>query len=301
MTLQYRENGTFKIMQLTDTHVGNRPYNKEDLATFQLVKDALAHTDADLIIHTGDIIWSDGVQAADDIFREFISLFNEVDVPVAITLGNHDAEGEFTRADLREMFAATVLNPAEKTNVFLLDDRESYTLEIFDQELKEVESVIYLLDSGGDAPLTHGIYDWNQPEQVNWFSEISRIYRKGDGVKRNLVFQHIPVPEYWQAADEILAGVNNETNERISAPHVNTGLFANMLLDGETWGMFVGHDHENNFVGMHQGLHLVYGNVSGYNTYGDMSRGVRMIELNQKTQAIETYIVKEYDFTQKTK
>lgn len=298
MTLRYREDGTFRIVQFTDTHLGNHPYNEEDLETFRLIEKVLEKIDVDLILHTGDIIWSDGVKDPDLIFEEVMTYFDKKQVPMAITFGNHDAEGTASREDLRRIFEQTVTQQAPKTNSLTVDERESYIIELLKNNGDEVESVIYVMDSGGDAPLPIGIYDWNQPEQVDWFKETSAKYRKGDGVKRNLIFQHIPVPEYWQAADYILAGVNHETNERISAPHLNTGLFANMVLDGETWGMFVGHDHDNNFDGLLHGIHLVYGNVSGYNTYGDEGRGVRMIELNAKTQEVKTTILSADDFTQ---
>lgn len=296
MELRYREDGTFRIMQLTDTHIGNRPYNTEDQATFALVKKALEQFDVDLIMHTGDIIWSEGVKDADLIFEEFMACFNATATPKAITFGNHDSEEIISRKDLRDIFESEVTNRAAKKDVFIQDDRECYTLPILAHDTDAVRNVLYILDSGAEAPLPVGIYEWNQPEQVEWFRQTAQRYQKGDDVKRNLVFQHIPIPEYWQAAQNILDGVNNETNEAISAPHVNTGLFANMLMDGETWGMFVGHDHENNFDGLHHGLHLVYGNVSGFNTYGEMERGVRIIELDAKAKKISTHIVKHDAF-----
>jgi 3',5'-cyclic AMP phosphodiesterase CpdA len=298
MKLRYRDDGTFKIMQFTDTHIGNRPYNEADKKTFALVEYALKHYEVDLIMHTGDIIWSDGVTGPDEIFKEFMESFNAVETPKAITFGNHDAEGTATRTDLREIFNQRVTNKAGLTNLFSIETRESYTLEIYKHNSEEVENVLYVMDSGGEASLPIGIYEWNHPDQVEWFKDVSKKYRKGDNVKRNLVFQHIPIPEYWQAANNIIAGENNETDERISAPHINTGLFANMLIDGETWGIFVGHDHENNFDSLLHGIHLVYGNVSGYNTYGDTNRGVRMIELNANNHEIKTYTIELNDFTQ---
>lgn len=292
MTLRYREDGTFRIVQFTDTHLGNRPYNEEDLKTFHLIEKMLEELDVDLIVHTGDIIWSDGVKDSDLIFEEVMTYFDKKQVPFAMTFGNHDAEGTASRKDLLEIYEKSISNKVEKKNHLLVAGRESYTLEILKHDSDDVANVIYIMDSGGDAPLPIGIYDWNQPEQVEWFREVSNQYRKGDGVKRNLIFQHIPIPEYWTASENIITGVNNETDERISAPHINTGLFANMVLDGETWGMFVGHDHENNFDSLLYDIHLVYGNVSGYNTYGDVSRGVRIIELDVNTRTIETKLLK---------
>ena len=58
MKLIYRENGTFRIIQFTDTHVGNMPFHEDDERSFKLIDSDLYHFDVDLIVHTGDFIWS---------------------------------------------------------------------------------------------------------------------------------------------------------------------------------------------------------------------------------------------------
>lgn len=296
MDLKFNADGRFRIIQFTDTHIGNMPFHEDDYRTFKLIRDALATFDADLIVHTGDLIWSDGVKDAHIVFEKLLEVFAEAHKPMAITFGNHDAEEIVTRADLRRIFQEVVPGAVDKQNSFIIEDRESYTVEIKSSQGEQVERVLYFIDSGADAPLEIGTYDWLRPEQVNWFKETADKYRQGHGQAKNIIFQHIPLPEYWQAAENILDGVNHETNEAISAPHLNTGLFANMVLDGETWGMFVGHDHENNFDGLHHGIHLVYGNVSGYQTYGGEERGIRIIDLLEEAPYVETRVVKVHEF-----
>lgn len=296
MELRYRPDGTFRIIQFTDTHIGNMPFHQDDYKTFELIEAARRAFDVDLIMHTGDVIWSEGVKDADQVFAKTLAYFDRFKKPMALTFGNHDSEEIVTRSDLRQIFAKQVECQADKHHTFTINDRESYVLEIKAADSDQVINAIFVLDSGAQAPLNIGIYDWNLPEQVEWFGQTSKNYRHGDGQRRHLVFQHIPVPEYWQAAENILAGLHLETNEAISAPHLNTGLFANMVLQGEIWGMFVGHDHDNNFEGLYQDIHLVYGNVSGYQTYGELERGVRMIELNQHDASIKTYTVSFNDF-----
>lgn len=297
MELRYRPDGTFRIMQFTDTHIGNMPFHEDDHRTFALIEAALNHFDVDLIMHTGDVIWSEGVKDAHIVFEKTLQHFNQAKVPMALTFGNHDSEEIITRSDLRHIFDETIEYRADKHHSMIIDDLETYNLEILAPDSDEVAHAIFVLDSGADAPLNIGTYEWNQPDQVEWYRQTARRYHQGDGVKRHLVFQHIPVPEYWQAADHIINGQHLETNEAISAPYLNTGLFANMVLDGETWGMFVGHDHDNNFDGICHDLHLVYGNVSGYQTYGQLERGVRIIELDCHQQSITTYTVNVNDFT----
>lgn len=78
----------------------------------------------------------------------------------------------------------------------------------------------------------------------------------------------------------------------ISAPFINTGLYANMLLNGETWGIVVGHDHDNNFDAVKYGVHLAYANSSGYQTYGDLPKGGSLIEIS-----LDPYEIKKTNVT----
>ncbi|WP_428911803.1 metallophosphoesterase family protein [Niallia sp. Krafla_26] len=293
MKLKYREDGTFNIVQLTDLHIGSIPHHEHDYQTFDLIDKAFEKLDADLVMITGDLIWSEGVPNADKVFIELLERINKHRVPVAITYGNHDSEDEFVRADMRKM-EGILDHFVEKKNSFIVEDRESYTVEIYDEKDESIQNVLYVIDSGAAAPLPVGIYDWVLPEQVNWFREVSKQYKHERGVKSDLMFMHIPLPEYWQAAENILSGECKETNDMISAPYINTGLFASAYMNGQVAAVFCGHDHDNNFVGEHHGIKLVYGQVSGYQCYGDNERGARLIRLT--ANGMETKTVAEREF-----
>ncbi|XJS10194.1 metallophosphoesterase family protein [Aerococcaceae bacterium WGS1372] len=293
MRLRYREDKSFRIVQLTDLHIGSKPYAEDDYKTFELIEKAFTQLDADLIVLTGDLMWSDGVPNAMEVYRELLECFNQYNVPIAITYGNHDSEDEYVRSDMRRM-ESILHHHVPKQNSQVVNDRESYTVEIFDPSGKSVQSVLYVFDTGSDAPLPVGIYDWIQPEQVQWFNQVSQQYRRDNHRKTDLVMTHIPLPEYWQAAENIVSGECNETNDMISAPYINTGLFASLYMNGQIGGVFCGHDHENNFVGIHHGIPLVYGQVSGYQCYGDMARGARIIEINEEGMTTYTKTLEEF-------
>lgn len=280
------KNNTFKIVQFTDTHFGNLPAHEDDHKTFALIDKVLSDENPDLIVHTGDIMWSDGVKDSDKVFTIAMEYFDKYDIPLAITFGNHDAEEGITRSELREIYEKTIRNKPDREDSFIIDDKESYVVRLTDRG--EDIAILYVIDSGADDRFGYGTYEWIAPEQVEWFRKTSNKYKKGDGIKRGIVFQHIPVPEYWQSKENILYGVQNETNEEISAPKINTGLFANMVLNGETWGMLVGHDHENNFDSTLFGIHLAYANSSGYQAYGDVPKGATVIEISKDPFEIKT-------------
>ena len=159
MKLTYREDGTFKIVQLTDLHIGSMPHHEDDYKTFALIDKAFENLDADLVIITGDLIWSEGVPNADLVFTELLGRINKHNVPVAITYGNHDSEDEFTRGEMRKL-EEILTNHVEKKNAFIIDDRESYTIEIYDPNGETIKNVLYVFDSGAAAPLPIGEYDW---------------------------------------------------------------------------------------------------------------------------------------------
>lgn len=280
------KNDSFKIVQFTDTHFGNLPHHRDDIRTFDLINQILRLEKPDLIVHTGDIMWSEGVKDSSKVFQIVMEHFDKYDIPLAITFGNHDSEEGITRKELREIYDKHVKNKVEKEDVFIIDDKESYVIRLRDNN--EDIAILYIIDSGDFDKYGYGIYDWNSPEQVEWFRKTSQKYKKNDGVKRGIVFQHIPLPEYWQSKNNIIYGLQEETNEPISAPKINTGLFANMLLNGETWGMIVGHDHENNFDSSLYGIHLAYANSSGYQAYGDLPKGATVIEISKDPFKIET-------------
>ena len=280
------KNNTFKIVQFTDTHFGNLPQHEDDIRTFDLIDKILTDEKPDLIVHTGDIMWSDGVKDSDKVFQIVMDYFDKYNIPLAITFGNHDSEEGISRSELRDIYEKTISKKPEKKDSFIIDDKESYVITLSDND--EDIAYLYCIDSGADDKLGFGTYEWVLPEQVEWFRKTSDKNKKNDGVKRGIIFQHIPIPEYWQSKDNILYGVQEETNEEISAPKINTGLFANMVLNGEIWGMLVGHDHENNFDSELFGIHLAYGNSSGYQAYGDLAKGATVIEITKDPFEIKT-------------
>ena len=63
-------------------------------------------------------------------------------------------------------------------------------------------------------------------------------------------------------------------------PQVNTGEFDALKEKGEVKGLFFGHDHNNSFNGLIDGINVGYTQGAGFNVYGPgLDRGVRVIDL----------------------
>ncbi len=290
MKLNFK-NGKFTIVQLTDIHIGSLPFDVKDEQTFKLIDAILDTLDADLIMITGDMIWN-GVENFTEVFTYLLKQLNRKNISVAMTPGNHDNEENPSRSVTRQLFEDIIENKVEKMHSTIVNDRESYVIEIYNE--KTIANVIYVFDSGELCPLGIGNYDFIKPHQVEWFNRVSLHYKREKDIQKDLVFMHIPLPEYWQSADNIISGVCLETNDMISSPVINTGLFASLLLNKNIYGVFCGHDHDNNFDSILHNIHLVFGNVTGYNCYGELPRGCRIIELQEDT--VTTYIKVDSDF-----
>ncbi len=49
-------------------------------------------------------------------------------------------------------------------------------------------------------------------------------------------------------------------------------MFASFLDMRDVMGVFVGHDHDNDFIGIDKGIALGYGRVTGADAYGELTR-----------------------------
>jgi hypothetical protein len=105
-----------------------------------------------------------------------------------------------------------------------------------------------------------------------------------------VAFFHIPFPEF-----EIVRNQKNtlgSTFEPVCSPNLNSGLFTSFIEMKDILGVFVGHDHNNDFVGQLDRIWLVYGRKTGYNAaYKEiLDRGARVIELHENDRKFDTYI-----------
>lgn len=282
MDLKFREDGSFKIVQLTDLHIGGNPEQEEDLKTFRRIDEVIEAERPDLIAITGDLIWSE-VDHPEISYKRVLDHIDKWNIPFAIVYGNHDSEANITRQELFQLQKGYVNSLAESGP----DDIHgvgNYTLQIESAHSQDTEAVLYFMDSGDYAPKNIGGYAWIKHDQVNWFASEARKYA---GIPA-LAFFHIPIPEYnavWS-----IGKVSGTKNEGICSPKLNSGLFTALLESGDVLGTFVGHDHDNDFCGELHGVSLCYGRSCGYNVYGSLERGGRVIQIYEGKREFDTWI-----------
>ena len=284
--LSFNEYGKFKIAQFTDIHFKyNSPRSDSALVLMEAV---IEKEKPDLIVLTGDIVCSKETAKA---WNSLSEVFIKAKIPWAVTLGNHDDEYELSRTQIIEHisgmpYSLTIDGPAD------ISGKGNYILEISSSGSSETMAVLYFLDSNAypDKREIMGKYDWIKFDQIQWYRDQSLTYTQANNNKPlpALAFFHIPFPEYKEIiGKENTFGVQEET---VCAPDINTGMYAAMLESGDVMGTFVGHDHDNNYIGVLTDICLDYGAVTGIECYGKIGRGARVIELIEGERKFNTWL-----------
>ncbi|UQZ36260.1 metallophosphoesterase [Paenibacillus sp. PK3_47] len=294
--LAFREDGTFTMVQFTDLHWMDG--RAEDQRTRELMERILEAEQPDLVVFTGDLIYtgpvSPGEKDCEDpaaAFRGAVDAAEKSGIPWAFVFGNHDTENRISREELMKIAlehpqCLAAAGPEE------LSGSGNYTLEIGGPGGGSA-ALLYFLDSGAysEHEQIPG-YNWVRRNQINWLAgESERLNPRNRNPRLPaLAFFHIPVPEYLEMWNTQTC--YGHKYERVCSPHVNSGLFTALLEMGDVAGTFCGHDHVNDFTGSLHGIRLSYGRATGFNTYGKegFMRGARVIKLTLGRREFDTWL-----------
>lgn len=280
MTL--REDGRFKIVQFTDTHIDLQIDTMRTV--FDLVAETVTAERPDLVVFTGDVVTQNSPRGT---WIELAALMDSLDVPWTVVFGNHDSESDMSNDQIYRLIRDSEKSVMESgpdsiagTGNFVVelisnktDDRPSHVLYFFDTHSMACEQL-----DGMEG------YAWIDESQIGWYRAMADRYA---GIPA-LTFLHIPLPEYRLVEGRLVGS----RNEKVCSPELNTGLFASMRMRGDVMGVFAGHDHTNDFVAGHHGIALAYGRFSGNKatTYGNLEPGARIIIVRAGCRSFETYV-----------
>lgn len=287
--LKFNQNGNFKIIQFTDIHYQKK--NPASAVAIDLINEVLDTEKPDLVVFTGDIIYAKPVtEGFDDIFNPVI----ERKIPWAYIFGNHDDEHGMSRAELMD-YAVNKPFCLAQAGDKSLKGVGNYILEVKSSQESKNSAILYFFDSGAYTPIKGlGTYDWFAANQIEWYSNQSAAYTKENGgvPYPALAFFHIPLAEYPQMKAEKYDQLIGSKDEKECNGKLNTGMFAAMRQAGDVMGTFVGHDHDNDYIGNYHDIYLAYGRFSGGNTeYNNLGKnGCRVIELKEGKREFSTYI-----------
>lgn len=286
--LRFRQDGTFTIVQFTDTHWHNG--EEPDLNTRALIESVLEVERPDLVALTGDVIAGRGCTDPAESWRQMVEPMERRGIRWAAVFGNHDDEGVTSRSELMAIqqelpMCLSEPGPPDVSGV------GNYALRIGSATGDALAAALYFLDSNSYSETDLGGYGWIRRDQIAWYLETARKFKEEYGSPvPALAFFHIPLPEYDEVWDHFPC--NGAKYEAVCCPRINTGFFAALHETGDVMGAFVGHDHVNDFDGNLYGIRLCYGRGSGYHTYGrpGFERGARVIQLQETSREFVSWL-----------
>ena len=285
----------FRILQLNDIHIGLKDDQELQFEFLDLTINS-EQAKPDLIVINGDLFTFGNRATAKRTFK----WLDSHEIPWTVTWGNHDEQCTYSidwvtgyLNDLNEKRenSSSSAKP-ESYCVFkdLQDDDIMGNANFAINLMKDgkVKEQVIIMDSNrynfGDyqgenqdyEPYTY--YDAFHEEQVDWYKDIvNYTTEKNDGTPvPSVSFFHIPLPEFQTAYDLFQSGSseveeivkqNPNTKEGIACPKINTGMFDAMINGHSTNGVFVAHDHKNNWALKYKGITLSFGVNSSDRVY----------------------------------
>ena len=305
--LQFKADGTFKIMSISDIQDGADP----SPYAIQLITLALDREQPDLVVLGGDNIfdWSPSLLVSASNVKKSIDTFMAPiiarNIPFAVVFGNHDANAAMTRP---EQWAYYQSLPGAQTfgaDMNQIGNRVgNYNLLVDGTDGKPALS-LWFFDSGGETLSSVG--DTMLPGQIDWYKTTSDQVKQANGgvTVPAVVFQHIPVPQIY----DLLTPVDESTTGAIKGVGTHSGNyyvldpsktsdgvlgegpcplendqaeFAAWQSQGDVMAAVFGHDHDNSFRGTTGGIQLMYDAAAGFYSYGNSDlHGVRVLEFNE--------------------
>lgn len=311
----------FKVLQLTDVHIGGGWMSlKKDAMALNAVSAMVTAEKPDLVVVTGDMAYPVPFQSGTfnnkASAKIFASLMEQLGVYWTVAFGNHDTElySYYSREQIADFYE----NSGFKYCIFTsgpedVDGSCNQLINIKNTK-GEITQSLYVFDShsytDGDFLGIMWKYDNIHENQVEWYknnvkavnAKNNELYKK-EGIKKksdvkSLAFFHIPLAEQRDAWYEYanngykdtenvkyIYGVAGETGNVVYCGMHDDNLFETMEELGSTKGIFVGHDHKNNFSLIYKGIRLTYGMSVDYLAYPGIyklgaQRGCTVIEIS---------------------
>ncbi len=315
-TLKFNDDGKFTILNISDIQDGY-PLNS---LTKDYIEKTVDKVNPDLIVLTGDNISGYDVpeeEDAENAIRAFMDIFEERNIKVAAVFGNHDdEETKSTKEHQLSVYESYDCYVGKKG--FCVADRVgTYNLPIMKSDGSGYGFNLWLTDSGTyNTENDYGGYACVYKEQIEWYKETAAQLKDENGGKvvPSINFQHIIVPEIYDALEEInfvrlgcVIRQKNPLNDKTRfyvlpdsakgqlreypcPPYYNNGQFDAMLETGDVLATVSGHDHENSFEIDYKGIKIINTPTIGFNAYNDINIGSRVFVIDEKEpESFETY------------
>ena len=300
-TVEIPSDRELRILQITDTQIidssqmrtANRLFASQvqtwaranlDKNCFNYISELIESERPDLILLTGDIIYGE-FDDSGEIWKAIIEFMDSFDIPWAPIFGNHDNESVKGVA-----WQCAQLEGARNClfRTGNLSGNGNYSIGLVDANGK-IRRVIYMLDSQGclnDAGIA--------ADQISWFKGVSAAIDAAYGEEvPAFACYHIPSLDFRTAyVEKYGIAANGEnfdldstgTDGDFGQKNENVSLFgyaiASDLKAANVDGVFVGHDHVNNYSILYDGIRYTYGmKTSTYDYYNTGILGGTLIRV----------------------
>lgn len=309
--LRFDSKGYFRILQLADCQDGMLPR----YGMIEFIKKALDKYKPDLVVFTGDNTTSISTEFEAKLAIEaIIKPVAEAGVPFTFVFGNHDAED--VSKEYHYSIYTSFSNCMAYDAVPEMYGMGTHNLPIYSADGSKIAFNLWMFDS--NMYNEKGNYDHIHEDQLQWYVDASNVLKAQNGGEAvpSLAFQHIVPNEIMDYVIETetadpngFTTTNNETGEThhyalnpeyaekgsILQERPCPGEYDSQQMElfeqqGDVLGVFVGHDHVNDYIvnttlknAKGESIDIVNTPGATFSSYGnEQMRGCRIIDLNEK-------------------
>lgn len=286
--IEIPKNREFRILQLTDLHLGFSPLSKAlDELALAAVRELVGRAGPDLIVLTGDSVFpffplagtvDNRMQA-----RRLTEFMDGFGIPYTLVFGNHDSElfSRCGKEELAELFMAgeyCLFTPGPRD----LSGVGNFIIELVEESGKPLLPLV-LLDSNMycRGKWFFSGFDGIHADQTDWcMARLEALMAENPDIKA-MAFFHMPPREFKEAYEKMKLGDRSviyrhgsiaEKDEYFGISKYKSPFFDRAVENGVIKWMFCGHDHLNTLSLVYKGIQLTYGMSIDYLSYKNIKK-----------------------------
>ncbi|MGN0319129.1 MAG: metallophosphoesterase [Lachnospira sp.] len=287
-SLRIPKDKDFKILQLTDLHLGfGFLSRRRDKLALDAVRTLIGKTKPDMIVLTGDSIFpflpKAGTLNNRKQAKKLIEFFDSFEIPYTLTFGNHDCEIGSTcnKDELAELYknAKYCIFTEGRKNITGVGN---FMIDLTDDG-RRVLLTLVMLDSNmyGDGGWFYSGFDCIHDDQVEWCMERLNELKQEYPDRKAMAFFHMPLREFREAYEKMKLGDKSviyqhgsigEKDEHFGISKYEGTFFDRAVENGVIKWMFCGHDHLNTLSLIYKGIQMTYGMSIDYLGYKNIHK-----------------------------
>ena len=282
------EDRDFRILQLTDLHLGFGPISKgKDKLALNAVRKIIEKSKPDMMVLTGDLIFpflpKAGTLNNRKQAKKLIAFLDTFEIPYTMVFGNHDCEMGSTcnKEELAELYKKgryCIFAEGRKN----LTGVGNFLIELVDHSGKVLLTLV-MLDSNmyPERGWFYSGFDRIRDDQTDWCMErLDKLKQEYPDMKA-MAFFHMPLREFKEAYEKMKLGDRNviyrhgsvaEKNDYFGISKFDGAFFDRAVENGVIKWMFCGHDHLNTLSLIYKGIQMTYGMSIDYLGYNGIKK-----------------------------